>query len=251
MRRLLFLLRRGRRRSQSSALGALPRHYGAEHIGLIADRGGRLRRASVLRRRIHRTRVAAAALKLTAQHGNLFLILLLQIQLGLLHLVDSLADHLHLGNLFSKLMLVALGLADVRLKLGADLIEELIETARAAVGRGGTPHTTMSGIHRHGVVVFLLSLYRSIRLGFYTSRQRCGDGNETWRCVVWCWIFFQTEPAAQSSASCDRRAQKSISDKLSGDSGDGRRDRGRMGGCTAAMCCFEDDVVADDGSGDS
>ena len=43
-------------------------------------------------------------------------------------------------------MLVGLGLAEVRLELGADLVEQLIQAASAAVGGG---HAPMAGIHRH------------------------------------------------------------------------------------------------------
>lgn len=43
-------------------------------------------------------------------------------------------------------MLVGLGLAEVRLELAADLVEQLIQAAGAAVGGG---HAPMARIHRH------------------------------------------------------------------------------------------------------
>lgn len=50
-------------------------------------------------------------------------------------------------------MLVSLGLPNMRIELGPDLVEELVQTAGAAIGRGDTPHTSMAGIHRHGGLV--------------------------------------------------------------------------------------------------
>jgi len=87
---------------------------------------------------------------LAAQHGNLLFIFLLETHLGLFHLIDLLADHLHLLHLSLDLMLVSLGLPNMRFELGPDLIEKLIQTAGTAIGRGDAPHTPMAGIHRHG-----------------------------------------------------------------------------------------------------
>lgn len=47
-------------------------------------------------------------------------------------------------------MLISLRLPDVGLELGADLVEQLVQTAGAAVGRGDTPHASMARIHGHG-----------------------------------------------------------------------------------------------------
>ena len=47
------------------------------------------------------------------------------------------------------MMLVVLGLAEMRLELATDLIEELVEPTSSAVGRGDAPHTTMTRIHGH------------------------------------------------------------------------------------------------------
>lgn len=46
------------------------------------------------------------------------------------------------------LMLVGFAGAQLALELGADLVEELIETS-SAIARGHTPHASMSGIHGH------------------------------------------------------------------------------------------------------
>jgi hypothetical protein len=47
-------------------------------------------------------------------------------------------------------MLIGLGLADVGFELGADLIEELVQTASdTTVGRGDIPHAPMARVHRH------------------------------------------------------------------------------------------------------
>jgi len=48
-------------------------------------------------------------------------------------------------------MVIAFGLSEVRVELGADPLEQLIETTGCAVCRGGTPHAAMAGIHRHRV----------------------------------------------------------------------------------------------------
>jgi len=48
------------------------------------------------------------------------------------------------------LVIVALGLPEVVVELGADLLEKIVK-ATAAVDRGCAPHTTMR-IHRHGGV---------------------------------------------------------------------------------------------------
>ena len=46
------------------------------------------------------------------------------------------------------LMLIGLASAQLALELGADLVEELIETS-SAIARGHTPHASMGGIHGH------------------------------------------------------------------------------------------------------
>lgn len=47
-------------------------------------------------------------------------------------------------------MVISLGLPGVGFELGADLLEQLVQTAGTAVGRGDTPHAPMALIHRHG-----------------------------------------------------------------------------------------------------
>jgi hypothetical protein len=94
-------------------------------------------------------------------------ILLLQGHVGLLHAIDLFSDELHLADLSGycsgvvsvigsrnrarghthTLMLKAVALTQLSLKLGTDLVEELVEAARVG-GLGHAAHAMR--IHGHG-----------------------------------------------------------------------------------------------------
>jgi hypothetical protein len=110
----------------------------------------RLRRTGMLGRTAHATGrgTATGILELTAQMGNLFLVLLLDCYVPLLHVVNLLADQTHLLDLRLNLMFVRLAGPAQGLIFGAELVEELIE-AISTSGRRHAAHSTVRRIHRH------------------------------------------------------------------------------------------------------
>lgn len=152
--RLLLLLRRMRRGGQA-ALSALPGEDPVEdttspHVAYL--RRGLLGRASMLWRRVHRSRGAtAASFQLTTKEVDFILVFLLQLDMLLLHLINLLANHLHLLNLGLDLVFISFDLSLMRFKLGADALQELVLAAAIGVGRGRDAHAAMAGIHRHCV----------------------------------------------------------------------------------------------------
>jgi hypothetical protein len=79
-----------------------------------------------------------------SKHAYLLFVLLLQGHVRLLQRINLFPNQLHFADLSRDLMLEALGLAQVRVKLCSDPVEQLVQTS----GIVGWRHATMR-IHRH------------------------------------------------------------------------------------------------------
>jgi len=101
----------------------------------------------MLRRTWKRLTLATGGLcKLVSEHAEFLFVLLLESHVGLFHRIDLFSDKLHLAHLSGNLMLKTFSLAELRLELSSNLLQELIEAG--GVPGGDTTHCAMR-IHGH------------------------------------------------------------------------------------------------------
>jgi hypothetical protein len=86
----------------------------------------------------------AQLLQLMPEHGDFFLILLLERHVSLLHGVHFLSNKLHLADLCSDLLVEVLSLSQLGSELSPNLLEKLVKSA--SIGRGNTTHA-VPGVH--------------------------------------------------------------------------------------------------------